>query len=285
MISERFGIEGVETMQADVTKQLGIIGVSKGARGSERIFFGVSALLFVVSGTLTIFFCSAMGGMPMPGGWTMSMVWMRMPGQTWIGATASFLGMWIVMMVAMMLPSLVPTLLRYRHAVRRTSQTRLGQPTMLFSAGYFLVWTTFGMIVFPLGVALATLEMQQPVLADAVPLMVGAVVVVAGALQFTTWKRHHLACCRGKFARGTTIFGDASTAWRHGLNLGLHCAKCCSSLMIILMVIDIMDLRVMALVTAAITVERLLPNGERVARALGGFVMVAGLYLIARATI
>jgi len=51
-----------------------------------------------------------MGEMPMPGGWTMSMAWMRMPGQTWPGAAASFLGMWIVMMVAMMLPSLVPML-------------------------------------------------------------------------------------------------------------------------------------------------------------------------------
>ena len=57
--------------------------------------------------------------MPMPGGWTMSMAWMRMPGQTWPGAASSFLGMWVVMMVAMMLPSLVPMLLRYRRAVGR----------------------------------------------------------------------------------------------------------------------------------------------------------------------
>jgi predicted metal-binding membrane protein len=47
------------------------------------------------------------------GGWTMSMAWMRMPGQTWPAATASFLGMWVVMMVAMMLPALVPMLQRY----------------------------------------------------------------------------------------------------------------------------------------------------------------------------
>jgi predicted metal-binding membrane protein len=47
-----------------------------------------------------------MGEMPMPGRWTMPMAWMRMPGQTWPGAAASFLGMWVVMMVAMMLPSL-----------------------------------------------------------------------------------------------------------------------------------------------------------------------------------
>ena len=55
-----------------------------------------------------------MGDMPMPGGWAMSMMWMRMPGQTWPGAAASFLGTWTAMMVAMMLPSLVPMLWRYR---------------------------------------------------------------------------------------------------------------------------------------------------------------------------
>ncbi len=43
----------------------------------------------------------------MPGGWTMSMTWMRMPGQTWAGAATTFLGIWVVMMVAMMMPSLV----------------------------------------------------------------------------------------------------------------------------------------------------------------------------------
>ncbi len=89
---------------------------------SERAFFGVSALLFAASAAATIVWCtsmSAMGGMPMPGGWTMSMAWMRMPGQTWPGAAASFVGMWIVMMVAMMLPSVVPMLWRYRQVVQR----------------------------------------------------------------------------------------------------------------------------------------------------------------------
>ena len=58
-----------------------------------------------------------MGEMLMPGDWSMSMTWMRMPGQTWLGAATSFLGMWVVMMVAMMLPSLVPMLWNYRKAV------------------------------------------------------------------------------------------------------------------------------------------------------------------------
>jgi predicted metal-binding membrane protein len=101
-------------------------------RASHHAFFGVSALLFAVSAALTTLWCasmSAIGEMPMAGGWTMSMAWMRMPGQTWPGAAASFLATCVVMMVVMMLPSLVPMLWRYRQAVGRTGETRLGRLT------------------------------------------------------------------------------------------------------------------------------------------------------------
>jgi predicted metal-binding membrane protein len=257
-------------------------------RASEYAFLGASALLFVASTATTIVWCasmSAMGGMPMPGGWTMSMAWMRMPGQTWPGAAASFLGMWIVMMVAMMLPSLVPMLWRYRQAVRRTGDGNigLGWLTALVGAGYFFVWTMFGIAAFPLGVALAALEMQQPALARAVPIAVGVVVLTAGALQFTAWKAHHLACCRDAPERGRLLPAEAGTAWRHGLRLGVHCSYCCAGLMAILLVIGVMDVGAMAVVTAAITVERLAPADERVARAIGAVVVGAGLLLIARA--
>jgi predicted metal-binding membrane protein len=246
----------------------------------------VSALLFAASAALTIAWCasmSAMGGMPMPGGWTMSMAWMRMSGQTWPGAAASFLGMWVVMMVAMMLPSLVPMLGRYRRAVDRTGEARLGGLTALVGAGYFFVWTLLGVAVFPLGVALAAIEMKQPAIARTVPIAVGVVVLVAGGLQYTAWKARLLACCREAPARGRTLPADSGTAWRHGLRLGLLCSHCCAGLTAILLVVGVMDLRAMAVVGAAITVERLAPAGERVARATGAVAIGAGLLLIVRA--
>jgi predicted metal-binding membrane protein len=113
----------------------------------DGAFFGVSALLFAASAVVTIEWCtsmSVMGAMPMPRGWIMSMAsmaWMRMPGQTWPGAAASLLGMWVVMMVAMMLPSLVPMLWRYRQAVARTGEARLGRLSALVGVGYFCVWS------------------------------------------------------------------------------------------------------------------------------------------------
>ena len=255
-------------------------------RTSERAFFGVSALLFAASAAATIGWCasmSAMGGMPMPGGWSMSMAWMRMPEQSWPGAAASFLGMWVVMMVAMMLPVLIPMLWRYRQAVGRPDETRLNRLTALVGVGYFLVWTVNGMAAFPLGIALAAVEMEEPALARVVPIAVGVVVLYAGFLQFTAWKARHLACCREMPGHGRTLPADAGTAWRHGLRLGRHCSQCCAGLIAILLVIGVMDLRAMAVAAAAITIERLAPAGERVARAIGAVVVGAGLFLIARA--
>jgi len=249
-------------------------------------FWCISALVFAASAAVTIVWCasmSAMGGMPMPGGWTMSMAWMRMPGQTWPGAAASFLGMWVVMMVAMMLPSLVPWLWRYRQAVGAAGEARIGRLTALVSMGYFFVWTVFGMAAFPLGVALAAIEMKQPALARAVPLAVGLVVLIAGALQLTAWKARHLACCRENPGHGRPLPADAGTAWRHGLRFGLHCCQCCAGPMAILLVVGVMDPCAMAIVAAAITVERLAPAAERVARAVGAVGVGAGLLLIARA--
>jgi predicted metal-binding membrane protein len=187
------------------------------------------------------------------------------------------------MMVAMMLPCLVPMLWRYRQAVRMIGETRLGWLTALVGGGYFFVWTVFGIVTFPLGVALAELEMQLPALARAVPIAVAVIVLIAGAFQFTECKAHHLACCRGALEAGFQLGADTGTAWRHGLQLGLHCCYCCAGLMTILLVIGVMDLRAMAVVTVAITAERLAPAGERVARAIGAVIIGAALFMIVRA--
>jgi predicted metal-binding membrane protein len=211
------------------------------------------------------------------------MAWMRMPGQTWPAAAASFLSMWVVMMVAMMLPSLIPMLWRYRQSVGRTGGTRLGRLTALVGVGYFFVWAVLGLAAFPLGVALAAIEMEQPALSLGVPTAAGVVVLIAGFLQFTGWKARHLACCREAPGRGRVLPADVGTAWRHGLRLGLHCIHSCAGLMAIVLVIGVMDLFAMAVAAAAITVERLAPAGERVAQAIGVVAVWAGLLLVARA--
>jgi predicted metal-binding membrane protein len=252
-------------------------------RASGLTFYSALALLFAASAVVTIVWglsMSAMDGMPMPGGWTMPMTWM--PGQDWLSAAVSFLGMWVVMMMAMMMPSLMPMLFRYRQAVGMISGPRLGALTALVGVGYFAVWTVFGIAVFPLGVMLATIEMQQPVLSHAVPISVGVVVFFAGMLQFTPWKAQQLACCRQAGCRRPLPAG-AGAALLQGLRFGLHCSQCCFGLMAILLVIGVMDLRAMAVVAAAITIERLAPAGVLMARISGAVAIAAGLFLVARA--
>lgn len=197
---------------------------------------------------------------------------MPMCGQTWLGAAGSFLGMWIVMTAAMMLPSLLPMLRRYRHAIAKAGETPAVSLTALVGGGYFLVWTLLGIAAFPL-----TLAGQSASIAT------GIVLLAAGALQFTAWKARHLACCREAPGRGQTLPANPGTAWRHGVRLGLHCTYCCANLMAIPFVAGVMDLRAMAAVAAAITIERLAPAGERIARAIGIVVLGAGFFLIARA--
>lgn len=252
-------------------------------RASQLTFLGAWTLCFVASVWMTIAWSapmSTMDDMPMPGGWTMSMTWMRMPGQTWLDAAASFLGMWVAMMAAMMLPSLLPVLWRYRSAVGCANRDL---QTMLMAAGYFCVWAAIGIAAFPLGALLAATEMQSSALARAVPVATGAIVLLAGALQFTAWKAHHLACCRTAPGCLHTLPADALAAWQCGMRLGLHCSYTCSGFTLTLLVVGMMDLRAMTAVTLAITLERFGPDSGRVAKLIGAVVVTAGWLLVARA--
>ncbi|GGA03790.1 DUF2182 domain-containing protein [Dyella caseinilytica] len=257
-------------------------------RASRHAFVGIVALLFIGSAAMTIIWgapMSTMDDMPMPGDWTMSMAWMRMPGQTWFGAALSFLSMWITMMMAMMLPSLVPMLWRYREAVVRAGEAPLARLTVSVGAGYFFVWTLLGIAVFPAAVVLTAIAMTYPSLARAVPFLTGVAIVMIGALQFTAWKARHLASCRADLGCCRTFAADAGTAWLYGLRLGVHCVYCCAGLTALLLIMGLMDLRAMALVTATITLERLAPRGERTAQVMGVAIVGAGVFLTAEAAI
>jgi predicted metal-binding membrane protein len=264
---------------------------------SHRAFNGGLTLLFVASAVATIESCrsmSSMGGMLMPGDWTMSMAWMRLPGQSWPGAAASFLGMWIVMMIAMMLPSVAPVLSRHRQALGECCARRLDTLTALAGAGYFLVWALIGLAAFPFGVALAGLAMHSLSFARVVPVVAGVVVLLASALQFTPWKARQLSCCSNPRDSGNALRATpccrsrlptdtAMDSLRFGLQLGLRCSYCCAGQTAVLLAMGVMDLRVMAVVTAATTLERLAPRGRLAAPAVGTIGVIAGLLLVLRA--
>ena len=259
----------------------------KPARWPTR-FDLTAALLFAASAAVTIAWCRSMQAAPvmrMPGGWAMSMAWMRMPGQSWVAAGASFLGMWAVMMVAMMMPSLVPMLRAYRSGLAPAEARRAGRLTVVVALGYHAVWTAVGLAAFLAGVGLAAVEMRHPSASRGVPFAVGAVVLGAGLTQLTAWKARALDCCREPPRGYPASPAGVASAWRHGVQLGVRCSLCCAGLTVILLVVGVMDLGAMTAVAAATTLERLAPAGHRVARTTGALVIAAALVLIARAAL
>jgi predicted metal-binding membrane protein len=209
------------------------------------------------------------------------MTGMSMP-QTWYGAAAGYLGMWLAMMVPMMTPSLVPMLSRYRRSVRGAHGIHRHGLTALVCGGYFVVWAALGVWAYAAGSALTAIELRwEP---DARWLLVapGAVLLAAGALQLTAWKARRLALCRKETEDACLLPPDALAAWRHGLRLGMRCSLSCGNLMVMLLAIGMMDPMAMAAVTAAISAERLAPAPLRVARVSGWAIIAMGTLTIAR---
>ncbi|HEY6942954.1 DUF2182 domain-containing protein [Dokdonella sp.] len=253
-------------------------------RAGRRAFVVVAALMFAAGAVATVVGCASMAtrAQPMPGAWMASMAAMGMCGQGASGALFAFVPMWLAMMVAMMSPTLAPVLWRHRSALERTgASAQANRSAAMVALGYFAVWTALGLVVFAFAAVAGEALVQQPAWSRAVPAFAGVVVTFAGALQFSAWKRHRLACWHaapcGDDARG------ASVAWRRGVRLGLHCNAACANLTAVLLALGAMDLRAMAFVTAAITAERLAPRGACVVEGLGVVLVGSGAFMIGQA--
>jgi predicted metal-binding membrane protein len=225
---------------------------------------------------------SAAGGMPMGGGSSIGAPGMQLPGRAWLASAGGFTGMWVVMMVAMMMPALVPMLSSYRRLVGGGAAGRLGALTTVVGTGYFAVWAVIGTAACLAGLLVAAAATRWSLVARSTPLVVAGILLFAGGLQLSPWKARQLARCRAP-ACGRVVGRGARGAWWHGLRVGGDCALCCAGFMLSLLVAGVMDLRIMLAVAAAITIERLAPWPTGVARACGVVVAGAGLFAVARA--
>jgi predicted metal-binding membrane protein len=238
------------------------------AHGRESVLFAFACgLAFAVGVSATAYFCRSMsGGMGMPGGWIMSMTWMRMPGQSWTMSAAMFLLMWLAMMVAMMLPSALPTFLKTRR--RWASLCSL-------ASGYFAIWLAAGAGIYFPGVVLATVAMQSDLISRAIPWLAGPSLIAAGAFQFTRWKMAHLLRCRSPFGCAAACPHN-ETSFRGGGGQGVECCVCCAPPMTILLVLGMMNPLVIIVVALVIAAEKLLPRPAIVARLAGISAIMAG---------
>jgi len=231
-------------------------------------FMAVCALAFAASMSATVYFCRSMCcEMEMPGGWTMSMMWMRMRGQTWVASALTFLLMWLAMMVAMMLPSALPTFLK----------TRRQLPSLCCMAfGYFAIWLAAGVGIYAFGLAFAAVAMRSETFSRAVPLLLSALLIAAGSIQFTHWKMTHLLRCRSPFGCAISC-PQHETSFRLGCKQGAACCICCAAPMTIQLALGVMNPLVMIAVATIIAAEKLLPRPAIVARFIGISTIIAGV--------
>ena len=179
--------------------------------------------------------------------------------------------MMVATMVAMMLPSLAPTLWRYQRHLRALRTPRPVQRTTLFATGYASVWT---------GVALALSTVSG---SRTGPFATGAIILCAGAPQRSRWKAKQLLRCRESCVPARSLPSSFSTALWDGCRLGVGCTLSCAAPMAVLFVGGLMDARTMLVITVAITAERVAPGGVRIARLTGTLALVVGLAVCARA--
>lgn len=198
------------------------------------------------------------------------------PG-TRLGALGWFVGVWVTMTAAMMLPSALPMVALY-------SRTARGRPadTVAFVCGYLGAWTAYGLAAYGLYRLLDATAGAQLAWHRAGPWVAGGAIAAAGLYQLSSLKARCLRHCRSPlhfllagWRKGT--LGGA----RMGAEHGAWCVGCCWGLMLVLFAVGVMSIFWMAVIAAAIFVEKLLPGGERVARALALALVVLGVWVAA----
>jgi predicted metal-binding membrane protein len=185
------------------------------------------------------------------------------PG-TDLGGLGWYLGIWVVMTAAMMLPSAVPAAGHVARLARRNL-------TVLFVAGYLAAWTVYGLAAYGLYRFLSSFETGWLAWDDRGPWVAGAVIAAAGIYELTPLKRSSLRRCRS--AR------HPESPLRSGLAHGLDCVGCSGALMAVLFVLGVMSLFWMALVAVAIFAEKVLPHGARLATPFAAALVALGIWV------
>ena len=215
---------------------------------------------------------------PMTGAsaWMMTAVW-NVPHLTLLWA------MWAVMMTAMMLPSASPMLLIYGGIARREASGASTSSRQIYAlaAGYLSVWAVFSAGATALQRLLAELLVVSSMMEVTSPAVGAVLLAVAGVYQFTPMKLACLRSCRSPLAFLMSRWrAGSSGAFRMGLEHGAICLGCCWALMLLLFVGGVMNLAVIAALTAFVAFEKLTPFGARSARISGALLIAAAGWLL-----
>lgn len=247
----------------------GSLGLSRTTQSGLLIAAGLSAV------TVTTWWAlytqhAEMAALPM------DRMWMP-PTGTWRWSLMDFglIGsMWAIMMLAMMLPVVMPmVLLIHRIGQDRRREARISLPAFL--SGYFLLWIGFSVAVTLLQWLFHGLNWLTPMMDAGNAVVSGTILVLAGVYQFTPWKTICLNYCRTPMGFLLTY---GSPGWRGGVRLGLHhgryCLGCCWAEMLVMFAVGVMNVLWMGAITLAIIAERYLPGPADSVRKLTGVALL-----------
>jgi predicted metal-binding membrane protein len=232
---------------------------------------------FVASAAVTVYFCRSMCcEMEMPGGWTMSMMWMPKPGHAWAASITTFLFMWLAMMVAMMMPSALPRFVHTRRTLDRGGYVGTFVSLPLMACGYFAMWLAVGAGVYLLGIGFTDAAMRWESFSRVIPVFAGLTLIAAGAVQFTRWKMSCLLCCRSPL--GCAPSGcEREASFRLGCKQGAACCLCCATLIMVQLSLGVMNPLLMIGIAVVIAAEKLLPRPDITVRIVGIAALALGI--------
>jgi len=246
----------------------------------------ITALGLVAIASLAWFYTilvASMGG----GGMAGAASHMAMPqDQPWSGVDFLLMfAMWMVMMVAMMLPSAAPMILLFATTNRKRQQAQ--DPflhTSFFAGAYVVVWAGFAVIATLANWALHSRSLMTSMMGSALPLWGGGLLIAAGLYQFTPLKLACLNKCRSPLAFLMSEWREGRLgAFVMGLRHGGYCLLCCWALMALLFVLGVMNLAWIALLAAFVLIEKLATSGPWLSRASGLLLIGWGAWMVASA--
>ena len=218
------------------------------AFAATRVRLGLVAALFAVAVIGWAWTAREMRGMD-AGPWTS------------LGSLGWFLAVWIVMMAAMMFPSIAPTVALYARVTKERSPLR----PWLFAAGYLLTWAAAGLVAYVIGAIATTMLGDTLTWANAGRGLAGATLIVAAIYELTPLKDVCLGKCRSPLG---VLLGSwregGSGAVRMGARNGAWCVGCCWALMASLFALGVMSVSWMAFVAGIIAVEKTVPWHPRI---------------------
>jgi predicted metal-binding membrane protein len=195
---------------------------------------------------------------------------------------ALFAAGWVLMIVAMMLPSSVPLVVTFAALVRR--RRRPGRLVFLLLVGYLLVWGAFGFAAWIGDRGVHAAVDAWPWLSDHPQVIIATTLAAAGTWQFSPLRDRCLDECRSPLGfvmnrwRGTS---ERREAVAMGVAHGAFCVGCCWSLMLVMFGVGLGSLSAMLALGAVTAVEKNLPAGRRISRPLGVALVLAAVYAVA----